>query len=36
LGDSTVTGLQVGNDRAYEKAITPAQALAAVGRFIKK
>jgi rubrerythrin len=36
LGDSTVTGLQVGNDRAFEKAITPAQALAAVGGFIKK
>ncbi len=36
LGDSTVTGLQVGNDRAYEKAITPAQALAAVGGFVKK
>jgi rubrerythrin len=36
LGDTTVTGLQVGNDRAYEKAITPAQALAAVGGFVKK
>ncbi len=36
LGDTTVTGLQVGNDRAYEKAITPAQALTAVGGFIKK
>ena len=36
LGDTTVTGLQVGNDRAYERAITPAQATSAVLGFVKK
>lgn len=36
LGDATVTGLQVGNDRAYERAITPAQATSAVVGFVKK
>ncbi len=36
LGDATVTGLQVGNDRAYERAITPAQATSAVLGFVKK
>jgi rubrerythrin len=36
LGDDTVTGLQVGNDRAYERAITPAQATSAVLGFVKK
>ena len=36
LGDTTVTGLQVGNDRAYERAITPAQATSAVLGFVKR
>jgi hypothetical protein len=36
LGDDTVKGLQVGNDRAYEQAITPAQAGSAVGGFVAK
>jgi rubrerythrin len=36
LGDTTVTGLQVGNDRAFEMAITPAQATNAVLGFVKK
>ncbi len=36
LGDTTVEGLQVGNDRAYERAITPAQATGAVLGFVKK
>jgi hypothetical protein len=36
LGDTTVTGLQVGNDRAFERAITPAQATSAVLGFVKR
>jgi Ferritin-like domain len=36
LGDETVKGVQVGNDRAFEQAITPAQATAAVTGFVKK
>jgi rubrerythrin len=36
LGDTTVTGLQVGNDRAFELAITPTQATNAVLGFVKK
>jgi hypothetical protein len=36
LGDATVTGLQVGNDRAFERAITPAQATSAVLGFVAK
>ncbi len=36
LGDDTVKGLQVGNDRAYEQAITPAQATNAVTGFVAK
>ncbi len=36
LGDDTVTGLQVPNDRAFEVAISASAAGAAVGGFIKK